>query len=161
MGIFYESANLNNSNMMNEAIKHPDELMEAFIIDEVSFLPQDRIRLFCESGGVADQLIQEGKLRSKNTLVKMSKKDDLSRRIVMTCMQMAKDNNDPDWREVVKAQKKKNKHKSKIVKKYMSRATNVAKKTQNEFLHGGPKKTGVLPEKFRKFRGEDMASQED
>ena len=163
MGIFFEGANSSQSSgaTMDEPLKHPNELMEAFIIDELSYLPPETIREFCETGGVADQLIQEGKLRSKNTIVKMSKKDDYSRRTVMTCLQLAKDHNDTDWRELVKAQQKKNKHKAKIIKKYMTKAQQIAKKSQQEFLHGGPKKNGVLPEKFRKYRGDDMISQED
>lgn len=161
MSIFFNGLDGTNNATLNESLKHPNELMEAFILDEVSFLPESKLRELVEEGGVADQLVHEGKLRSKNTLVKMSKKDDLSRRTIMTCMQMAKEDGDFDWRELVKAQQKKNKHKAKIIKKYLHKAERVAKQTQNEFLHGGPKKTGILPEKFRKYRGEDMASQTD
>lgn len=161
MGMFFSGINEECNAKIDEPLKHPDELMEAFIIDELSFLPPKKLQEFCESGGVADQLIQEGKLRSKNTIVKMSKKDDFARRIAMACMQFGKDHNDPDWREIVKAQQKKNKHKAKLIKKYYNRAVAQAKKSQQEFLHGGPKKNGVLPEKFRKYRGDDMVSQDD
>lgn len=158
--IFYESSILESGNM-DENLKHPDQLMESFIIDELSYLPPEKLREFCEPGGVADQLITEGKLRSKNTIVKMSKKDDYSRRVAMTCMQLAKDNKDPNWNKLVLAQQKKNKYKEAIIKRWSSKAERIAKKSQNEFLHGGPKKKGVLPEKFRKYRGDDMISQED
>lgn len=161
MGIFFESSSLAGDNMMNEELKHPNELMEAFIIDELSYLPQSTLREFVEDGGVADQLVTESKLRSKNTIVKMSKKDDLSRRKIMTCMQLAKDNKDPNWDKLVKAQQKKNYHKNKIIKRWMAKADRIAKKTQQEFLHGGPKGQGVLPAKFKKFGGSERISQDD
>lgn len=159
--IFYESALGFGDEGINESLKHPNELMESFIIDELSFLPQSKLQEFCEPGGVADQLVTEGKLRSKNTIVKMAKKDDYSRRVSMACMQLAKDNKDPNWKKLVKAQQMKNKYKDAIIKRWGNQAGRVAKKTQNEFLHGGPKKNGVLPDKFKKYRGDDMASQTD
>lgn len=154
MGIFFEGTILGDERM-NEELKHPDELMEAFIIDELSFLPTGTLREFCEDGGVADQLVTEGKLRSKNTIVKMSKKDDFSRRVSMVCMQLAKDNKDPNWAKLVKAQQMKNKHKATIIKRWYKSAERIARKTQQEFLHGGSKGTGILPAKFKKFGGDD------
>lgn len=159
MGIFFESDDLTDNGMDEQLVDH-DELMEAFIVDEISHLPDSLIKEFCEPGGVGDQLVQEGKLRSRNTIVKMAKKDDLSRRITMTCMQMAKDANAPEWRKLVKAQKMKNLYKAKIVKKFRSKAERVAKKTQQEFLKGGPKGQGVLPAKFKKFGGDDRISKD-
>lgn len=159
MGIFFEGIAGSGAETLNETLKRPNELLEAYIIDELSFLPESAIQEFVEEGGVADQLIQEGKLRSKNTLVKMAKKDDLERRNVMACLQMAKEDNCLEWKKLVKAQQMKNKYKARIIKKYNSKAARVAKAAQQEYLHGGPKKKGILPEKFRKFRGEDMTSQ--
>lgn len=161
MSVFFDSVNLSVSGGIDVDLKHPNELMESFIIDELSFLSPEQLQEFCEPGGVADQLVTEGKLRSKNTIVKMSKKDDYSRRVAMTCMQLAKDNNDPNWKKLVKAQQMKNKYKAAIVKRWSNQAERVAKKSQNEFLHGGPKKKGVLPDKFRKYHGDDMRSQND
>lgn len=159
MGMFFEGVGSLGQQTLNETLKRPNELVEAYIIDDLSFAPQKIVQEFVQEGGAADQLIQEGKLRSKNTLVKMAKKDDLARRNVMTCLQMAKEDNCQDWKKLVKAQQMKNKYKARIIKTYMRRAERIAKAAQQEYLHGGSKKKGILPEKFRKFRGEDMASQ--
>lgn len=158
-GIFFDGSIAESA--MEETLKHPNELMEAFIVDEVSHLPDDLIQEFCEVGGVGEQLVQEGKLRSRNTLVRMSKKDDLSRRKVMTCLQLAKDNNDPNWRKLVINRQRKNDLKAKIVKRWSNQAERIAKKTQQEFLHGGANKKGILPAKFKKFGGDDRVSNDD
>ena len=90
----------------------------------------------------------------------MAKKDDFARRVMMACMQLAKDNNDPEWKKLVTWQQKKNASKAKIYKKWRAKAERVAKKSQQEFLKGGPKGTGVLPAKFKKFGGEDRISKD-
>ena len=157
MGIFLEAGS--NYDTMEESC-NTNELMEAFIIDEISHLPDSLIQEFCEPGGVGQQLVTEGKLRSTNTIVKMAKKDDYSRRVTMACMQLAKDNKDPNWKKLVKAQQLKNAAKSKIIKRWRSQAERIATKTQREFLKGGPKGTGVLPAKFKKFGGDDRISKD-
>lgn len=159
MGVFFDEGITGAT--MDESLKHPSELMESFIIDELTYCPPELLREFVEPGGVADQLVTEGKLRSKNTIVKMSKQGDLDKRIVITAMQLAKDNHDPNWKKLVKAQQMKNKAKAAILKRWSTKAAPVAKKSQKEFLRGGSKKNGVLPEKFRKYRGADMDSQTD
>ena len=157
--MFFDNEFMENATM-DEDLKNPNELMGAFILDEISHLPDDRIKEFCEAGGVGEQLLNEGKLRSKNTLVRMSKKDDLSRRKVMTCLQLAKDNKDPNWKKLVVNRMRKNELKKKIVKRWGPQAERIAKKTQNDFLHGGPNKKGILPSKFRKFGGDDRISRD-
>lgn len=158
MGIFFNESV--EDSYMTEELKNPDALMEMFIVDEISHLPDELIQEFCEEGGLGERLLQEGKLRSKNTLVRMSKNDDLSRRTIMACLQLAKDNNDPLWKKLVVNRQRKNDLKNKIVKKYKSKAEKVAKKSQLEFLHGGPNKKGILPAKFRKFGGDDRISKD-
>ena len=158
MGLFLEAGS-NFEDHMEETC-NTDELMEAFIIDEISHLPDSLIQEFCEPGGVGDQLVMEGKLRSKNTIVRMAKKDDYERRVTMACMQIAKDNKDPEWKKLVTWQQKKNASKAKIIRKWRSKAERIAKKSQQAFLKGGPKGTGVLPAKFRKFGGEDRISKD-
>lgn len=157
MGMFTEIDDFVPS--INESFKDPDEFMGLLILDEVSQLPDDKIREFCEPGGVGEQLVQEGKFK-RNTLVKLSKKDDLSRRETMASMQMAKDNNDALWKKYVIYTQKRNEYKAKMKQKYGNKATKVAKTAQNEFLHGGPKKKGVLPKSFMRSGGKDRISED-
>lgn len=158
MGIFVNVGEMLPS--IEECFKDPNEVMELFILDEVSQLPDEKIKEFCKPGGVGEQLVQEGKFR-RNTLVKLSKKDDLSRRETMLAMQMAKDANDPLWRKYVINTQRRNELKAKMKKKYSMKANRAAKVAQKEFLHGGAKKKGILPSSFMRAGGEDRVSKDD
>lgn len=139
---------------INESLKDPSALIEAYIVDEVSGLSQEKIQEFCQEGGVGEQLVQEGKLR-RNTLVRLSKKDDLERRTSMANIQLAKEKNDILWRKLVKNRQQKHALIDAIDKKYGSKGQRVAKQAQKEYLQGGAKRTGVLPKSFMRAGGED------
>lgn len=152
MGIFLEEGSVQAS--IDQSFAHPERIVESFIVDEVAQLPTEKIQEFCQPGGVGEQLVQEGKLR-RNTLVRLSKKDDLERRSSMMNIQLAKENNDPLWKKLVKNRQQKHQLIDAIDKKYGAKGERLAKKAQNEFLHGGAKKTGVLPKSFMRAGGED------
>lgn len=158
MGMFYSNEEFTP---MDESLKNPNELMEAFIVDEITHLPDNLIKEFCAPGGVGEQLVAEGKLRSKNTIVRMSKNDDLTRRKKMACLQLAKDHDDPNFKKLIVNRQRKNDLIDKIVARWGNKAEGIAKKSQNEFLRGGPKKKGILPAKFRKFGGEERISKDN
>lgn len=151
MGMF-ESGQIMPS--IEESFADPSCVEEMFIVDEVAHLPQSTIQEFCKPGGVGEQLVQEGKLRRK-TLVRLSKKDDLERRSSMMNIQLAKEANDPLWRKLVKNRQQKRELIAKIDKKYGMKGARLAKKGQQEFLHGGAKKTGTLPKSFMRAGGEE------
>lgn len=134
-----------------ENFSDPNLLIEAVIVDEVSQLPQSKIQEFCMPGGVGEQLVQEGKLR-KNTLVRLSKKDDLTRRTKMGALLLAKENDDPLYKKLVINRAKKKELVSKIMQKYGHKGERVAKQAQTQYLHGG---NAVLPKSFMKAGGED------
>ena len=157
MSIFFEEGSVMPS--IEESFEHPERIMECMIVDEVSKLPTEKIQEFCKEGGVGEQLVSEGKLRRK-TLVRLSKKDDLERRSSMMNIQLAKDNNDILWRKLVKNRQQKHDLIAAIDKKYGSKGERLAKKAQNDFLHGGAKKTGVLPKSFMRAGGEDRISKD-
>ena len=74
----------------------PNAIYSQMIEMEVSQLTYEKIEEFCAPGGVGEQLVAEGKL-SKKTIVRLSKKDDLSKRKKMAALNLAKQNNDPLW----------------------------------------------------------------
>ena len=79
----------------------------------------------------------------------------------MVAMQLAKEKNDPLWRKFVKNTQIRNKLKSDIKKKYGTQSNRLAKKAQQDFLHGGPRKQGVLPKNFTRFGGDDRISKDE
>ena len=137
--------------MIRENFKDPSILEQVLIADEVAHLPEEKIKQFCEAGGVGEQLVKEGKM-SKKTLVRLSKQDDLTRRTTMGALLLAKQNNDPLYAKLVKNRQQKRDIVDKIMKKYGYKGAKVAKQGQNEFLHG---KKSALPKLFQRFGGSD------
>lgn len=138
---------------ISEAFADESEITDLIISDEVAQLPDYKIQEFCEPNGVGEQLVQEGKLKKK-TLVRLSKKDDLSRRKKMMAMQLAKENNDPLFDKLALNRVKERELLGKIMQKYGSRGERLAKSAQQEYLHAKP----VLPKSFMKAGGEDRLS---
>lgn len=144
---------------IQESFKDPNEILGMIIADEVSQLPDDKIQEFCQSGGVGEVLVSEGKLKKK-TLVRLSMKDDVSRRTTMMAMQLAKQNKDPLFDKLALNRVKERELLGKIEKKYGVKAEKLAKQAQKEYLHGGSGKKAVLPKSFMKAGGEDRLSQD-
>lgn len=140
-----------NNSIINEEFKDTTQLEECFIADEVSRLPEDKIKEFCEAGGVGEQLVQEGKLRKK-TLVRLSKQDDLTRRTKMGALLLAKERKDPLYDKLVKNRMMKRDLVNKIMKKYGSKGQRIARQAQSEYLHSNK---SALPKNFMKFGGSD------
>ena len=150
--LFDSMTNPLNTSPIQESFADENVVVEAFIVDEVSHLPESKIREFCESGGLGEQLVQEGKLKNK-TLVRLSKKDDLSRRTKMGALLLAKEANDPLYKKLVINRAKKKELIEKIMQKYGHKGEKVAKQAQAEYLKGGKK--AILPKSFMQAGGED------
>ena len=119
-----------NSGIDNSEI--PEGFLEQCIVDEVSHLTDEQIQEFCNSPE-AEQMVQEGTMRKK-TLVRLSKKDDMSRRRTMAAFSIAREKKDPLWTKLVKNRVQERKLIGEIVKKYGGKADKVAKAGQKEYL---------------------------
>lgn len=119
-----------NSGIDNSEI--PEGFLEQCIVDEVSHLTDEQIQEFCNSPE-AEQMVQEGTMRKK-TLVRLSKKDDMSRRRTMAAFSIAREKKDPLWAKLVKNRVQERKLIGEIVKKYGTKADRVAKIGQKEYL---------------------------
>ena len=110
----------------------PYGFLEACIVDEVSHLSDEKIQEFCQSPE-AEALVEAGVMRKK-TLVRLSKKDDFSRRRTMAAFTIARDKKDPLWAKLVKNRVQERKLIGEIVKNYGGKADKVAKAGQKEYL---------------------------
>ena len=110
----------------------PYGFLEACIVDEVSHLSDEKIQEFCQSPE-AEALVEAGVMRKK-TLVRLSKKDDFSRRRTMAAFTIAREKKDPLWSKLVKNRVQERKLIGEIVKKYGGKADRVAKVGQKEYL---------------------------
>lgn len=128
MAIFSNSG----SDSIDQELKNPNELLEAYIADELSFCSESQLEEFMNSSEC--KAMEEAGLISRKTLIRLSKNDDLSRRTKMAAFQLAKEANDPLWNQLVKVQMKRRDLISKIMTKYSSRATKAAKIGQRSYL---------------------------
>ena len=110
----------------------PYGFLEACIVDEVSHLSDEKIQEFCQSPE-AEALVEAGVMRKK-TLVRLSKKDDFSRRRTMAAFTIAREKKDPLWSKLAKNRVQERKLIGEIVKKYGGKADKVAKAGQKEYL---------------------------
>ena len=140
-----------NTGMITESVENtfsdPNAIISQLIEMEVSQLPQEKIEEFCAPGGVGEALVEAGKLRKK-TLVRLSKKDDLSRRQKIIALNLARENGDPLWDKLALNRVKERELIAKIVAKYGHKSEKLAVKSQKDFLKGAH-----LPLSFMKAGG--------
>lgn len=127
MGIFSP-----NSMVMENELKDTNELLEAYIYDELSRLSDEKREEFVQSE--AAQAMLESGLISRKTLVRLSKNDDLERRIGMAAIQLSKEHDDVLYDQLVKVRIKERELLEKINNKYANKATRVAKIGQKDYL---------------------------
>lgn len=130
MGIF--DANAAKGLVLEQELKNPNELMESLIYDELSMLSEQTIQKFVKSDE-AKAMVESG-LIGRKTLVRLSKRDDLERRIGMACIQMAKENDDILYDQLIKNRIKEKEILDKINAKYTPRASRLAIVGQRDFL---------------------------
>lgn len=108
------------------------ELCESYLYDYVSRLSDEDRQEFIQSEACT-ALVEAGKFK-RNTIVRLNKTDDLSRRTTMAAMQLAKENNDPLYEKLALNRVKERELLDKINAKYDHKATRLAKQGQNEFI---------------------------
>lgn len=143
MGIFSESAGI----MSDERIQ---ELVEMFLVDDLSRLNDTQLAEFCAPNGVGEALC-EAKILGKKTLVRLSRQDDLDRRITMIAMNMAKENNDGNFDKLAANRVKEKELLAKIVGRWGMKAEKEAKIAQKEYI----KTMRKVPGSFMKAGGSD------
>lgn len=144
MGIFNESSSYG---MSEEKLQN---YVEMFLADDLSRLNSVQLAEFCAPGGTGEALC-EAKILGKKTFVRLSKSDDLDRRITMVAMNMAKDNNDPLFDKLALNRVKEKELLGKIKGKYGMKAEREAKVAQKEYI----KTMRKVPGSFMKAGGAD------
>ena len=137
---------------IEKAFADPNAIIGQMIEMEVSQLPQENIEEFCAPGGVGETLVAEGKI-PKKTIVRLSKKDDLTKRQKMIALNLAKENGDPLWEKLALIRVKDRELIAKIMAKYGNKSQKLAVKAQKDFLKGAH-----LPKSFMKAGGDERVS---
>lgn len=109
-----------------------DKLYEAYTYDDFSRLPSEAVQEFANSREA--EVLVERQVLKKPTLMRLSKEDDEKRRIKLTCYQLAKEANDPNWVKMIQYRKKWKEYRAKIFTKYGNKATRIAKVAQKNYI---------------------------
>lgn len=124
-----------NIEAINESFDTNDEvnqIVESIIVDEALKMDQATLKLWCNSEE-AKALCEAGALR-KPTLMRLSKQDDAKRRTKIAAYTMARNNNDPLYKKLIKYRQLWKQTSDKLVQKYGSKAARVAYKGQQEYI---------------------------
>ena len=124
--------NTNRSILGSELEDSVNAVTESMIYADLVQLPQEEIKEFCESAEA--QALMEKAVLNKKTLVRLSKKDDLARRVKQAAYQIAREKKDPLWVKLVKTQMMKRKLVAAIMKKYQNPALRLARAAQVEYI---------------------------
>lgn len=139
---------------ISSMFKNPNAVFESSLMMEAMNWTDEQIKEFCAPGGLGEELVSEGKL-SKKTIMRLSKKDDLSRRTKKMCLDLARENDDPLWDQLAKNRIKERELIAKIVHKYSSKGSRLAVQAQKDFI-----KQSRLPKSFMKAGGEERISKD-
>ena len=131
MGMFGNGASL-DADLKVMCEESMNALQESFFFYEVNSLPYEERARILASPEV--KIMEERGLIGKDTRVRLSKNDDLERRIGMASLQMAKDEEDILYDKLLLNRVKEKELLAKIDKKYGLKASKVAKVGQKEYL---------------------------
>lgn len=132
---------------IDEAFDNEDnEIIEAFIIEDVLKMDSDSIKEWCNSEEA--QALVEAQVLRKPTMMRLSKADDEKRRAKIVAYRMAKEANDPLYKKLIKYRTLWKQTSNKIMEKYGNKADRVAKKNQQEYIRNYSKnvKAGKVKE---------------
>lgn len=106
--------------------------IEAVAYDDLSKMTEADIKAFVESDQA--QVLVERQVLNKKTLVRLSKKDELKRRIKLIAYKLAHDDKNPHWDKMCLFRSKWKKERAEVMRKYGNRASKLAKVAQKEYI---------------------------
>lgn len=115
-----------------EKIGNSNELLEAFLVDDVIRQSSDNIKKFCESEEA--RILEAKNMLKKPTLMRLSKQDDFNRRVKLVAYQLAKEANDPYFAKLKKYTALRKECIAKIMAKYSTKAEKIAKVAQKNYM---------------------------
>ena len=142
MGLFGNTISTSGNNEL-EGI-NVNAFIEACICEELCMLPDERKQEFLASP--ERTAMEEAGIIGQSTLIRLSKSDDLTRRIKLAALQIARERKDILSAKYDKCKAKEKKLEAEILRKYNSQATSLARLGQREYL----KNNKLAPMYFRK-----------
>lgn len=123
-------------NLTGSCIKDANALIESFIYDTITSMGEEVTKQFLASQEC--KALEEAGVLGKKTIVRMTKVDDLTRRIKLAVMQKAREDRDPNYLMLKKVIAKKKDLSNKLMAKYRNRVKNDAIKSQRALIKISP-----------------------
>lgn len=109
-----------------------DALLENMLIDQMNRMTDEEFKAYTESADFQN-LVEAGVL-GRRSVVKMTRKDDLNRRIHLASIQMAREQGDADWEALRKNRVNERRLLKKIYTKYSNRVRRDAMQSQKRLI---------------------------
>ena len=109
-----------------------DALLENMLIDQMNRMTDEEFQAYTESADFQN-LVEAGVL-GRRSVVKMTRKDDLNRRIHLASIQMACEQGDADWEALRKNRVNERRLLKKIYTKYSNRVRRDAMQSQKRLI---------------------------
>ena len=100
--------------------------------EDAAFKHEDEIKTFTESEEC--KVLMEKQVLNKSSYMRLSKADDYKRRLKLVAYNLAKENNDPDYKKMKMHRAKFKQFRAKVLKKYGNRAKKIATVSQREYI---------------------------
>ena len=113
-----------------------DALLESMFCDKISRLSDEEKQAYLESAEF--QNLVEAGVVGKRSVVRISKNDDLTRRIHLAALQKAKESGDADWEALRKNRIQERKLLNKIYAKYANKVRGDAIRAQRRLIKLSP-----------------------
>ena len=109
-----------------------DALLENMLIDQMNRMTDEEFQAYTESADF--QNLVEAGVMGRRSVVKTNRKDDLSRRIHLASIQMAREQGDADWEALRKNRVNERRLLKKIYTKYSNRVRRDAMQSQKRLI---------------------------
>lgn len=117
-------------------IKDQQFLQECMLIDQMERMSDEEYKAYTESDEFKNLL--EAGITGRRSIVKMNRQDDLSRRINLAAIQMAREKGDADWEALRRNRVQERRLLDRIYKKYSMRVRRDAIQSQKRLVKLSP-----------------------
>lgn len=121
----------------DDGIVDHEALIETYLVDLISQMSDEQRKVYFESDEFQNLL--EAGVAGRRSVVRMNKQDDLTRRINLASIQMAKEKGDADWEKLRRNRVEERRLLDRIYQKYSSRVRRDAVQSQKNLIKLSPR----------------------
>lgn len=136
-----ESLNYTNENAEEyddgDGIVDHEALLETYLVDLISHMSDEQRKVYYESDEFQNLL--EAGVAGRRSIVRMNKQDDLTRRINLASVQMAKEKGDANWDALRRNRIEERRLLDRIYKKYGNKVRRDAIQSQKNLIKLSPR----------------------